>query len=33
MPARDLEFEELLRDAAEFQRMDIGCELRGETIS
>ncbi|HZP33588.1 MAG TPA: hypothetical protein VFB23_09535 [Candidatus Acidoferrales bacterium] len=33
LPARDLEFEALLRDAAEFQRMDIGCKLRGEAIS
>jgi hypothetical protein len=33
IPARDIEFEEILRDAAEFQRMNIGCKLRGEAIS
>lgn len=30
MPARDMEFEELLRNAAELQKDDIGCKLRGE---
>jgi hypothetical protein len=32
IPARDLEFEELLREAAEFQNTDSGCKLRGEAM-
>lgn len=30
MPAKDREFEDLLRLAADFQRSDSGCKLRGE---
>jgi hypothetical protein len=30
MPARDREFEALLRRAANFQNTDCGCKLRGE---
>lgn len=30
MPAKDREFEDLLRRAANFQRADSGCKLRGE---
>ena len=30
MPARDREFEALLQRAAEFQKVDSGCKLRGE---
>lgn len=30
MPARDREFEALLRRAANFQKIDNGCKLRGE---
>ena len=29
LPARDLEFEALLSRAAEFQKFDVGCKLRG----
>lgn len=32
MPERDREFEALLRSAAEFQKADIGCKLRGEAV-
>jgi hypothetical protein len=32
MPARDREFEALLRNAAEVQKADIGCKLRGEAL-
>lgn len=30
MPARDRTFEALLRRAANFQKIDNGCKLRGE---
>ena len=32
IPARDLEFEALLRNAAEVQKLELGCKLRGEAI-
>jgi hypothetical protein len=32
IPARDMEFEALLRNAAELQKLDFGCKLRGETM-
>ena len=32
IPARDMEFEALLRNAAELQKLDLGCKLRGEAI-
>jgi hypothetical protein len=31
IPARDLEFEDLLSRAAILQKMDSGCNLKGET--
>ena len=32
MPALDREFEELLELAANFQRIESGCKLRGEAV-
>lgn len=32
MPARDLEFEDLLSRAATLQKIDSGCKLKGEAI-
>lgn len=32
VPARDREFEELLHTAADAQKADIGCKLRGEAV-